>query len=196
LLNNLGYTTLLSNWEKGDVPVNITEFIGKSLAESNEYINQAIKGLSPDELSFRPQPHSNSIAFLLWHLARIEDIWINKILLGEKEMYESEGWYQKFGTPAQDSGFGYDVKKIDVWPVPTLVLLQAYATTVRGKTQVFLNSLNDQKLDESKDLGWRKGTIGSALSHLVMEVGEHTGQIGYIRGFMKGIESPTPPPRK
>jgi uncharacterized damage-inducible protein DinB len=131
-----------------------------------------------------------------WHLARIEDIWINKFLLGEMEMYELEGWYRKFGTPEQDSGFGFDVKKIDAWPVPTLELLQAYATAVRGKTQDFLNALNEQKLDESKDLGWGKGAIGSAGSHLVMEVGEHTGQIGYIRGFMKGNESPTPPPRK
>jgi uncharacterized damage-inducible protein DinB len=176
--------------------MNINEFIGKSLAESKEYINQAIKGLSADELSFRPKPHSNSIAFLLWHLARIEDMWINRILLGEKEMYESEGWYKKFVTPVQDSGFGFDVKKIDAWPVPALELLQAYATAVRGKTQVYLNALNEQKLDESKDFGWRKGTTGSALSHLVMEIGEHSGQIGYIKGIMKGIESPTPPPRK
>ena len=171
----------------------IGEFIEKSLAESNGYVNEAIKGLSTDQLAFRPQRHSNSIAFLLWHLARVEDLWINRILLGGKEIYELGGWYKKFGTPAQDSGFGYDVKTLDAWPIPKLELLRAYAAAVREKTKVYINALNTKKMDESKDFGWSRGTIGSALSHLITEVGEHTGQIGYIRGIMKGIEPPEPP---
>lgn len=176
--------------------MNVTEFIEKSLGESTGYIDQAIKGLSQEELAFRIKPHSNSIAFLMWHLARVEDLWINRILLGEKELYDSYGWFEKFGTPARDSGFGYDTKKLDAWPIPKLELLQAYAGAVRGKTQAYLKTLNENDLDEAKDFGWNKGTTGSALSHLVTEVGEHTGQIGYIRGIMKGIEPQAPPPRK
>jgi uncharacterized damage-inducible protein DinB len=174
----------------------ITELLDKSLSESEEYINRSIKGLLPDELSFQVKPHSNSIAFLLWHVARVEDLWINRIIMGGKEIYELEGWYKTFGTPAQDSGFGYDVKMLEAWPVPKLELLQSYATAVRGKTEECLKNLNEKVLDEPRDFGWSKGTVGSALSHLVTEVGEHTGQIGYIRGIMKGIEPLAPPPRK
>jgi uncharacterized damage-inducible protein DinB len=170
------------------------EFVVNSLSESKEYINRAIQGLTADEQSFRVKPYCNSIAFLLWHLARVEDLWINRALLARKEIYESEGWYQKFGTPAQDFGFGYDVKKLDDWPAPALTLLQAYATSVRGKTLEYLASLDEKAMDEAKDFHWSKGTTGSALSHLVTEVGEHTGQIGYIRGILRGIEPP--PPRK
>jgi len=172
----------------------VSDFIVKSLTESHEYIAGSIKGLSQDELAWRPEPHSNSIAFLLWHLARVEDLWINRILLAGKELYETGGWYRKFGTPAQDSGFGYDVAKLKAWPVPQLKLLTEYATAGREKTLVYLKSLTAAKLDEARDFGWRKGTIGSALSHLVTEVGEHTGQIGYLRGEMKGIEPPPMPP--
>jgi uncharacterized damage-inducible protein DinB len=173
-----------------------TDFIMMSLEESSEYVAEAIKGLSPDELAWRPKPHSNNIAFLLWHLARVEDFWINRVLLGEKELYETGGWYKKFGTPAQDSGFGYDVKKLSDWPVPGLSLLKEYAATVRGKTLAYLKSLTAIKLDEAKDFGWRQGTAGSALSHLITEVGEHSGQIGYLRGIQKGIQPLPPPPRK
>jgi len=172
-----------------------TELIVKSLEESREYVTDAIKGLSRDELAWRPKPHSNSIAFLLWHLARVEDLWINRILLAGKELYETAGWYKKFGTSAQDSGFGYDVAKLNSWPVPQLVLLEEYAGVVREKTLAYLKSLTAGKLDEARDFGWRKGTTGSALSHLVTEVGEHSGQIGYLRGIMKGIEPPPPPPK-
>jgi uncharacterized damage-inducible protein DinB len=171
-----------------------TEFITKSLEESSEYVFEAIKGLSQVELAWRPKPHSNSIAFLLWHLARVEDFWINRVLLADKELYEAGGWYKKFGTPAQDSGFGYDVSKLDAWPVPAPSLLKEYAGAVREKTLAYLKSLTAVKLDEPRDFGWRKGTTGSALSHLVTEVAEHGGQIGYLRGIMKGIEPLPPPP--
>jgi uncharacterized damage-inducible protein DinB len=174
----------------------VSDFIVKSLTESQEYVADAIKGLSQAELAWRPKPHSNSIAFLLWHVTRGEDLWINRILLGEKELYEAKGWYKKFGTPAQDSGFGYDVAKLDSWPVPGLSLLKEYAAAVREKTLIYLKSLTAAKLDEARDFGWRKGTTGSALSHLITEVAEHSGQIGYLRGIMKGIQPLPPPPSK
>jgi uncharacterized damage-inducible protein DinB len=176
--------------------MNVAEFIEQSLDENKGYVEMAIKGLTKDELAWRVKPHSNSIIFLMWHLARVEDLWINRILLAGKEIYETAGWHKKFGTPANDSGFGYDVKKLDAWPVPELELVRFYSNDIRARTLVYLKDLNEKKLDEPKDFGWRKGTAGSALSHLVSEVGEHTGQIGYIHGIIKGIENPPPPPPK
>jgi uncharacterized damage-inducible protein DinB len=171
-----------------------TELIVTSLKESQEYVADAVRGLSQIELAWRPKPHSNCIAFLMWHVARGEDLWINRILMGQKELYETGGWYKKFRTHAQDSGFGYDVAKLDSWPVPPLSLLKEYAGAVREKTLTYLKSLTAAKLDEARDFGWRKGTTGSALAHLITEVAEHSGQIGYLRGIMKGIEPPPPPP--
>ncbi len=172
-----------------------TEFIVASLIESQDYVGQATKGLTADELSFRVKPFCNSIAFLLWHLARMEDFWTNRILSGGQEIYETEGWYKKLGTPARENGLGYDVKKLDEWPAPALELQQSYAAAVRQNTLDYLAKVDEQKLDEDRDFPWSKGTIGLALSHLVTEVAEHTGQIGYIRGILKGIE-PSPPPKQ
>jgi len=132
----------------------------------------------------------------MWHLARVEDLWINRILLEGEELYETDGWYKKFNTPAADNGGGYDVAKLDKWPVPPLSLLQEYAGVVREKTLAYLKSLKAAELGKARDFGWRKGTTGSALAHLITEVAEHSGQIGYLRGVMKGIEPPPPPPPK
>ena len=173
----------------------ISEFILKSLEENKDYIEKAIKILSVEELNFRPKAHSNSIIFLMWHLARIEDMWINRILLGGQEIYESDGWYGQFKTPPRDSGFGYDPKMLETWPVPKLGLLTAYSDAVRNKTRQYLATLTARNLDEPKDFVWSKGTVGSALSHLITEVGEHAGQIGYIKGILKGIEPPPPAPK-
>ncbi|OGO33158.1 MAG: hypothetical protein A2Z29_08530 [Chloroflexi bacterium RBG_16_56_11] len=172
----------------------VNDLIAKSLEESRDYIGEAIKGLTGEELAWKPRPHSNSIAFLLWHVARVEDLWINRVLLAEKDIYETGCWYKKFGTPPGDTGFGYDVDKLTTWRVPGLDLLLAYAAAVREKTLSYLKSVTAGMLDTERDFGWRKGTTGTALSHLVTEVAEHSGQIGYIRGIIKGIAPPPPPP--
>ncbi len=166
------------------------DIIIQSLEENEKYVQDALKLLSEEELAWSPEPHSNSIIFLLWHLARVEDLWINRILKGGKDRYETEGWYKKFGTPAADTGAGYDVAAIKAWPVPSLELLNMYRAVVRKAAVAYISSLTEQQLDEPKDFGWSKGTTGSALKHLVSEVGEHSGQIGYIKGMMKGIEPP------
>jgi uncharacterized damage-inducible protein DinB len=172
----------------------IADFVANSLSESRDYISRAVQGLNSEEMSFRVKPACNSIAFLLWHLARVEDLWINRVIKSGKEIYEVESWFKKFGTPVQDNGIGYDIKKLDSWPLPALPLLEDYAAAVRLKTQDYLATLDEKTLDEARDMGPRKGTIGSALSHLITEVSEHAGQIGYIRGILKGIEPP--PARK
>ncbi|MGD1119547.1 MAG: DinB family protein [Dehalococcoidales bacterium] len=172
------------------------DIIINSLGENAGYVQNAIKGLTREELTWSPKPHSNTIIFLMWHLARVEDLWINRVLKSGKELYEADGWYKKFGTPAQDSGFGYDVAKLKAWPVPALQLVKDYAAAVRQTTVTHISALTEKQFDEPRDFGWSKGTVGSALSHLISEVGEHSGQIGYIKGIMKGIENPPPPPKK
>lgn len=61
-----------------------TDLLIQSLEENEGYIQAALKWLSEDDLRWSPKPHSNSIIFLMWHLARVEDLWINRILKAGK----------------------------------------------------------------------------------------------------------------
>ncbi|MHB8105030.1 MAG: DinB family protein [Dehalococcoidales bacterium] len=174
----------------------VTDLVLMSLEETKVYVEGALKGLTQEDLAWTPKPHSNSIAFLMWHLARVEDIWINRLIQGNQDCYEKDGWYKKFGTPAEDSGMGYDVAKLKAWPVPKLELLKEYAAAMRKNTISFVKSLSEKQLEEVKDYHFFKNTVGWALSHLVTEVGEHSGQIGYLKGMMKGIEIMPVPPKQ
>ena len=170
-----------------------TDVVLGSLEEDSGYIKRTVEGLTSKELAWSPAPHSNSIMFLYWHVTRGEDMWINRALLGGKDIYESGGWFKKFGTPAQDTGFGYDIAKLKSWPMPSLQLMQEYAAAVRAGTVAYLKKLTEKQLEEPKDFGFMKGTVGTALTHVVSEVGEHTGQIAYVRGIIKGITPEVPP---
>jgi uncharacterized damage-inducible protein DinB len=172
--------------------MNAIDIILQSLEENEKYVQDALKFLTEKELAWSPEPHSNSIIFLMWHLARVEDFWINQALKGGKQIYETDGWYKKFKTAAQDGGMGFDVAKLKAWPVPSLKLINEYKAAVRKIAVAYISALTEKQLDEPKDFGWNKGTCGWALNHLICEVGEHSGQIGYIKGIMKGIEPPPP----
>jgi uncharacterized damage-inducible protein DinB len=168
--------------------MDLKQFIVSSMTENRDYVARAVEGLTLDELAFRPERHSNSIIFLLWHLARVEDIWINRVLKGGPELYQADGWYAKFGTAPQDMGYGFDADKLDEWPVPSLALAKAYADAVRPATLAYLKDLDLSKLDTKLLHHGNEMTVGGALAHLVTEIGEHSGQIGYLRGLQRGIE--------
>ena len=170
--------------------MNAIDIILQSLEENDKYVQDTLSFLTEKELAWSPEPHSNSIIFLMWHLGRVEDFWISQVLKRGKQIYETEGWYKKFNTTAQDSGMGFDLAKIKTWPIPSLELAEEYRAAVRKITVAYIKSLTEKQLDEPRDFGWSKATTGWALKHLICEVGEHSGQIDYIRGIMKGIQQP------
>lgn len=51
------------------------EIILASLNESWGYLTRALDGLTQEEITWTPAPHSNSLAFILWHVTRAEDFW-------------------------------------------------------------------------------------------------------------------------
>ena len=133
--------------------MDLKQFIIQSLGENTEYIMRAVKDLTPAELAYRPAPHSNSIAFLCWHVTRVEDLWIS-LLTGRKHLYETAGWYEKFGTKPDDFGFGYGVPELDAYKTPPSDIMMGYAMAVRQQTVDYLNGLDFSTLDTVKDFGY------------------------------------------
>ena len=159
----------------------------KSLDESQEYLIKALEELSEEDITWSPKEGSNSIIFILWHVTRVEDIWINRILLNNKEIYESEGWQGLLGTPIKESGFQYDIEKLRSWPIPNLDALKRYATAVRQKTVAFISSFDSTNLSRVARPGHKYDTVEAILSHLITEITLHVGQIDYLRGMIRGL---------
>ena len=172
-----------------NVGMDIKPVLLKSLDESQEYLTKAMNELTEEDMAWTPKVGSNSIIFILWHLIRVEDIWINRILLNSKEIYESEGWQELLGTPIKESGFQYNTKKLQSWPIPKLEILQRYAISVRQKTVAFISSLDVADLSRVARPGHKYDTVEAILSHLITEIALHVGQIDYLRGMIRGLQS-------
>lgn len=51
----------------------VTAFIEDLLEESKRRLYRSLRDLTPEELAWRPAPDANSIGFIVWHIARVED---------------------------------------------------------------------------------------------------------------------------
>jgi uncharacterized damage-inducible protein DinB len=165
----------------------LAEAIVKSLEQSQGYLIKALDGLTQEEAAWSPTAESNSIAFILWHMTRVEDFFVIHVIQREIELYEAEGWREKLGTPAKDTGFDYTLEQLRAWPVPKLEIIRGYSDSVRKKTLALLNSIEPERLSELARPDRSPDTIGGILCRITTEIALHTGQIAYLRGIQRGI---------
>ena len=168
--------------------MDIKQIFIRSLDESQSYLEKSLNELSQDELSWTPKSDCGSIIFIFWHLARVEDFWINRILKGGDEIYESDGWQKLLGTPEKESGVWYDEEKLKSWPVPDKVTLINYASAARKQTLDYLSSLEEKDYLREIHLRDRVNTVTDCLTHLITEIALHVGQIDYLRGIIRGLQ--------
>jgi len=69
-------------------------------------VHEAVEGLDEDQLAFRPDADANSIAWLVWHLTRVQDDHIADVAGGE-QMWTVGGWVERFRLPFDVNAIGY-----------------------------------------------------------------------------------------
>jgi len=162
------------------------ELVLKSLEQSQGYLDKALDGLTQEEFAWSPNAECNSIAFILWHTARVEDFFINRAISRGKELYEEGNWQEKLG--AMDKVARYTAEELQSWKAPSLEELRNYASAVREKTLAFLNSIPPEKLDEVPRPDRSPDSIGVTLGRISTEIALHVGQIAYLRGVQRGLD--------
>ena len=66
---------------------------------------RAFGGLTDDQMRVRPREDLNSLAWLMWHIARAEDIVVNRVLAGRAQVFD-DAWQKRLGIGRRDFGIG------------------------------------------------------------------------------------------
>jgi len=66
---------------------------------------RAFAGLTDEQMRVRPREDLNSIAWLMWHIARAEDIMVNTVLAGRSQVCDDAGM-KRLGITRRDFGIG------------------------------------------------------------------------------------------
>jgi uncharacterized damage-inducible protein DinB len=137
-----------------------------------------------DTLHERPGGTGNSLAWLLWHVARMQDLQIAELAGTEQQWGE---WQERFGLPNgnDDIGYGHTSEQVDAIRITEPTLLIAYHADVHDMTGHYLSRVDAAELDRVVDTRWDPPvTAGTRLVSIIGDCLQHLGQVGYVKGLL------------
>jgi hypothetical protein len=152
----------------------------------HEVVHHVVDGLTPEQLAMRIDGKSNSIAWLIWHLTRIQDDHIADAADLE-QIWTSKGWNERFGLPFNDSetGYGMGDKQVAEVKVSSGELLTGYFDEVHQQTLDYVRRLPDSELTRIVDERFDPPVqLGVRLVSVISDDLQHAGQAAFVRGLL------------
>ncbi|CAM5227519.1 MULTISPECIES: mycothiol transferase [Streptomyces] len=153
-----------------------------------EEVHAAVGGLAPDQLGARPAPGANSVAWLIWHLTRVQDDHIADAFELD-QVWLAQDWQKTFGLdlPRRDTGYGHTPAKVAKVQVDSGDLLTGYYDAVHAQTLDQLRDVAAKDLERVVDERWDPPvTLGVRLVSVLSDDLQHVGQAAYVRGLVLG----------
>lgn len=149
-----------------------------------EHVDVLTDGLTDEVSFFRPTATANSIAWLIWHSARVQDLQLCDIA-GVEQVWTRDGWDDRFGLDLSGADHGYGHSPDDVGKVrPSAELLAGYYHAVHKVTLECIASVTADELSRVVDTHWTPPvTAGARLVSIVDDCAQHLGQAAYVRGI-------------
>ncbi|TXS52683.1 mycothiol transferase [Streptomyces sp. t39] len=163
-----------------------TELLTDAFDRVREVVHETVEGLSADDLTARPGPGGNTIAWLVWHLTRVQDDHLADAA-GTEQVWTADGWADRLALPFPPSATGYGHSADDVAAVRTGASeLLGYHDAVHAATLRFVRTLDGEALDRVVDASWTPPvTLGVRLVSVVSDDLQHAGQAAFVRGLLE-----------
>ena len=162
------------------------ELLADALGRIREVVHEVVDGLTPEQLAFRPRPTANSIAWLIWHLTRVQDDHLAGVA-GAEQVWISDSWVKRFGLPFDDAahGYGHSPDEAAAVRVESADLLTGYHDAVFTQSLRLVRTITNADLDRIVDERWDPPvTLGVRLVSVLADDLQHAGQAAYLRGLI------------
>ena len=125
----------------------ITFFLSRYNDLHGGLVDGLFSRLSEAQLRGRPHPGVNTVAWLLWHSARIEDVALNRFLADSSQALD-KGWLERLGVGRRDVGTGMSDAEVDELSRRIdLAALRGYWDAVTKRTLAVVETLRGTDLE-------------------------------------------------
>jgi len=122
---------------------------------------RAFGGLSDAQMRVRPREDLNSLAWIMWHIARAEDIMVNALVAGRPQIFD-DAWAKRLGISRRDFGIGMTTAEVtDLTRAIDLAALREYRDAVGRRTRELIAAF--------KDSDWSGELAGPAVQKAAAE---------------------------
>lgn len=184
--------------------------------ENQSFSDRVFGGLSDAEMRVRPAKGLNSLAWLLWHMARVEDVAVNLVIVDGQQILDDD-WVRRLNAPWRHIGTGMtDDEVAELTERIDVAAVREYRAAVLRRTRDVVRRLPPEAWDEvlgfadtsraamagafRENRGWTPGVgytgwqdhsravrlAGSAIGHNAIHVGEAVTIRG-LAGLYVGI---------
>ncbi|TKV29185.1 DUF664 domain-containing protein [Arthrobacter sp. NamB2] len=162
------------------------DVLSEAFGRLPDLVRSAVDGLDAEQLSIRPAGSANSIAWLVWHLTRVEDSHFAEAF-GHDEVWLSSGYADRWGLALEsaDTGYGHSSDQVDAVRVGSAQQLLDYFDGVHTLSESLVAGLNDEDLHQVVDERWDPPvTLLVRLVSVLDDAVQHAGQAAYARGII------------
>lgn len=165
--------------------MNGSEILVDAIGRVKGVVHAAVKGLSTEQLATKPYENGNTVAWLVWHLSRVQDDHVADAA-GFDQLWTSAGWAERFDLPFEPEATGYAQGPQDVAAVRVEAsLLLEYHDAVSARTIDWVRGLGADELDRIVDESWDPPvTLGVRLVSVISDDLQHAGQASFVRGLL------------
>jgi hypothetical protein len=130
-------------------------------------------GLTDEQMRVRPREDLNSLAWIMWHIARAEDIMVGAVIAGGDQVFD-DAWMKRLNTARKDFGIGMKSPEVsELTRAIDVAALREYRDAVGKRTREIIGAF--------KDADWG-GTIEPASLERVAAQGAIPAQMVKIFG--------------
>ncbi len=161
-----------------------SELLTDHFGRIRELFVSVADGLSAEAAHRRPEGQGNSIAWLLWHAARIQDDHLAGLTEGKQAW--QDGWADRFDLPfdTADTGYGHSEDEVGALRIEDLQQLVDYQEAVHLLSLEYVATLDAGELDRVVDEHWDPPvTAGVRLVSVIGDALQHLGQAAYVKGL-------------
>jgi uncharacterized damage-inducible protein DinB len=167
--------------------VNVNDLLTEAFDRLPALVRSAVEGLTPEQLGTAPAEGANTVAWLVWHLTRIQDHHLAE-LTGDDQVWVAGDRAQQFGLkPDPDNnGYGHTTAQVLAVRPESAAVLVDYYQAVHERMLAYLGGLTAGELDRVVDEAWDPPvTLGVRLVSILNDDTQHVGQAAYVRGLLK-----------
>ena len=168
------------------------------------FSDRVLGGLDVKTLRARPLPSVNSIAWLVWHMARVEDVVVNLVIVAGAQVLD-DSWIRRLAVDRRDIGTAMTSDEVGALSARIdLDALAAYRSAVGRRTREVVRALAPSAWDEeiveadtarAAAVGafapeaewvpgfWRKQTRSTRLGAMCTHNAMHVGEAVTLRGL-------------
>jgi hypothetical protein len=135
-------------------------------------------GLGVDAVRYIPSKTDHSIAWMIWHITRIEDMTMNVLVAHQPQVFSQDHWPARLNVPFRDTG--NDLKPGEVAQLSAAVdvdALRAYRTAVGLRTREVICQVPQ---------GMFKRKVDAAQIQILAEQGDVTAGADWLLKYWGG----------